>query len=584
MNFAQLQNGTENASSLPVSAGYDAKQSTPVRTTGDLLVILQVNPTRKFKLLRTVCGHLGKYLDLPGDQIPFDLIEDKKCGFRPFLESRRYTENSIRSYVYQQRSLLKAAMLHGWDPDGNPTDDWQPLLKLAVQERATDIVRHFARTLKSPKEITKEAVDQWGEARVRDGLMFTTVAHKKNELWRLLQKTGWITTPPVHMLKFTPYGIPLEDMPTKLREDIQTVLKWKQAEFARNRPKFGKIRAVTANNDRLILQQLTSYVVKIGGGNPQCLGDLVQQDNVEGFIEWVINERHIQGRSVQGRLAGILAIVSHHPMFVGKDFAWFKTLLDSISLEDESEREKRKALKFVTYDELEAIPAKIRAFREAYEKKRNSSPAKVAQLVREELIFRWFLVFPWRQRNLRECLVSGSAPNLFKAQIPPNSTLDKPAWIAEAGVANPASEFWQISFAPVGTKTHIPVDLLLPRHLIQPLEEYLVEYRPLMLKGKDPGTLFATPRGKRMRSDQVGKVIGHWTTLFASNRTTPHMIRDSVAFKWLKEHPKDYLTLSKILWHKNVQTTIGIYGSKFNESSGSCAMEAWLDQRPAYQN
>jgi hypothetical protein len=264
------------------------------------------------------------------------------------------------------------------------------------------------------------------------------------------------------MLKFTPYGIPLEDMPTKLREDIETVLKWKMAPFARNRPKFGKIRPVTARNDRLILTQLASYVVKVAGGSPQSLPDLVQQDNVEGFTEWAINERHIKGRSVQGRLAGILAIVKHHPMFAGQDFAWFKTLLDSIPLEDESERKKRKAVKYVSYDELETIPAKIRAFREAYEKKRNSTTAKVAQLVAEELIFRWFLVFPWRQRNLRECLIGGTAPNLFKARIPPISSLDKPSWIVEVEAENPATEFWQISFSPSGTKTHIPVDPFMP--------------------------------------------------------------------------------------------------------------------------
>jgi integrase len=68
---------------------------------------------------------------------------------------------------------------------------------------------------------------------------------------------------------------------------------------------------------------------------------------------------------------------------------------------------------------------------------------------------------------------------------------------------------------------------------------------------------------------------------YSGVRTTPHLFRDAVAFKWLKEHPKDYLTLSKMLWHKNVQTTIQIYGAKFNESSGVCAIEAWIGQREA---
>jgi len=535
-------------------------------------------------MMRTTCGHLGKYLDLPGDQIPFDLIETKKRGFRPFLESRHYAENSIHSYVTHQRALLNGAILHGWDPDGNPTEDWKPLLKLAAKEWLTDIVRHFSRTLKSPRDVTMEAVEEWGVAALKNGLKFTTVAIKKNNFWRLLEKVGWLKSTPVHLLRFVPYGIPLDEMPTKLSEDIQRVLKWKTAEFARDRPKKGKIRSITANGVRLILQQLTGYVVTIASGDPQSLLDLIQQDHVEGFIEWTLNDRHVKGASVHRRLSGVLAIVKYHPMFVGQDFTWFKTLLDSIPVEDPSERKKRKAGKYVTYDELEAIPAQIRAHREAYERKRKKNPTKVAQMAMEELIFRWFLVFPWRQRNLRECRISGPAPNLFKARIPSITEIDRPQWIIEEEARDPNAEFWQISFSPQGTKTHIAVDLFVPRSLVGPLEGYLAIHRPMLVKGNDPGTLFVTARGKSMRSDQVGKVIGNWTAQFASNRSTPHMIRDAVAFKWLKEHPKDYLLLSKILWHKNVQTTIQIYGSRFNESSGTCAMEAWIDGRAAGQN
>jgi integrase len=584
MNFAQLQIGTENASPLPVLAGCDAKESIPVRTTGDLLAILQKNPTRSLKMLRTVCGHLGKYLDLPGDQIPFDLIEIRKRGFRPFLESRRYTENSIRSYVYQQRKLLKAVMRHGWNPDGNPAEAWKPLLELAGEEKLTDILRYFARTTKSPAEVTKEAVDRWGEDRFRDGLMFTTVSHKKNDFWRLLQKTDWVTGTPAHMLKFEKYGIPLKDLPPRLRADAEALLKWKQAPFAPNRPKKGKIRATTATGLRLTISQLAGYVINVCGGAPESLKDLVQKHNVEGYIEWAFNERHIKGRSIQLAIARLAACVKYHPAYADSDWTWLKSLIDSIPIEDESEIKKRKASKYIDYDEFEAIPTQIRAFREAYEKKKRKSEIRVAQLAMEELLVRWFLSFPWRQRNLRELRIGGAKPNLFKGKIPSLSDIDKPAWTIEEEARNPEAEFWMITFAPDETKTHITVDLLLPRTLVEPLEEYLAVWRPLLLNGKNPDTLFVTPRGKPMRSDQVGKVIGHWSKTFASKRTTPHLIRDSVAYKWLKEHHKDYLTLSKILWHKNVQTTICIYGARFNESSGMCAIEQWLDQRAAGQN
>jgi hypothetical protein len=47
----------------------------------------------------------------------------------------------------------------------------------------------------------------------------------------------------------------------------------------------------------------------------------------------------------------------------------------------------------------------------------------------------------------------------------------------------------------------------------------------------------------------------------------------------LKAHSKDYLTLSKMLWHKNISTTINYYAGFFNESSGVCAMESWIEER-----
>jgi integrase len=584
MNFITVPNGTEIALSVPDSSDSDGKQALPVKTTGDLLAIMEKNPPRSVKMLRTTCGHLGKYFDLPGDQIPFDLIEDQKRGFRPFLESRRYSENSVRTYVNHQRALMKMAMRHGWDPDGHPTEAWKPLLEIAREERLTDIVRHFARTLKSPKDVTKEAVDDWAEARVRDNIMYSTVGGKKYQFWRLLQKTGWVTSTPAHMLKFEQYGIALDDLNPGLRRDIQTILKWKQAAFAVNRPKKGRIRAVTATGLRLIISQLAGYVVNICGGSPESLKELAQKPLVEGFIEWAINERHIAGRSIQPRLGSLAAALKYHPAYAEIDFTWFKPLLDSIPLEDISERKKRKAAKFVGYDELETIPDQIRAFRAAYEKKRKTSQTRVAQLAMEEFMFRWFLVLPWRQRNLRECRIEGSAPNLFKGKIPTLSDIDKPGWVIEEQSRNPDAEFWMVSFTPDGTKTHIAIDLLLPRQLVDPLEEYLSQFRPLLLGNQTPETLFVSAHGKPMRSDHIEKVIGHWTTKFASARTTPHVIRDSVAFKWLKEHPADYLTLSKILWHKNPTMVFLTYGARFNESSGSCAMEAWLDKRPAHQN
>ena len=84
-----------------------------------------------------------------------------------------------------------------------------------------------------------------------------------------------------------------------------------------------------------------------------------------------------------------------------------------------------------------------------------------------------------------------------------------------------------------------------------------------------------------MNRGNVYALVTKITSRYGGKSVNPHLIRDIVAFAWLKEHPKDYLTLSKILWHANINVTIKTYGSRFDESSGVCAMESWLEEREA---
>ena len=79
----------------------------------------------------------------------------------------------------------------------------------------------------------------------------------------------------------------------------------------------------------------------------------------------------------------------------------------------------------------------------------------------------------------------------------------------------------------------------------------------------------------------VDNVVTTMTYQFGGTRVTPHLFRDIVAFAWLKAHPKDYLTLSKMLWHSTPHQVIKNYGSRFNQSSGVCAIEFWLEEREA---
>ena len=189
---------------------------------------------------------------------------------------------------------------------------------------------------------------------------------------------------------------------------------------------------------------------------------------------------------------------------------------------------------------------------------------------------------PWRQRNIRECRIGGPNPNLFKAPIGLYSAMEKAAWVLKEENENPSAEFWQFHFTPDETKTGIEVEAVLPRQLVGLLEEYLT-VRHNLLKNRDPLTLMVNAAGQPHSRNQMTYLVSQLTLRSAGRRVPPHRFRDIASFTWLRAHRNDTLRLSKMLWHKNDNLVKELYGGRFNESSGVCAMEEWLDERGVKQ-
>jgi integrase len=530
-------------------------------------------------MLRTTCSRIAAYLDMPAEQITIESVSETKPGFRPFLESRKYAENSIRTYVNHARILLNSATQLGWKPTEAVPEGWRGVLALAPERKCTDIVRHFARIRMLPNDVTIEDVDSWVQSSVQRGASYQRAGMKKTWFWRLLRDCGCTEQTPMSLRRETDYGIPMARLSPGLRGEVIEVLKWKQAMYAVGRPKKGRHRAATANNLRQVICGLIGFAVNIlGKPDVTSLSQVVQEQVVGGYVEWGINEREIKGESLHYHIRLLSAAMRQHPSYKSLDFSWLKPLMDSIPIEPKSELRQRKAGKYLEYSVVESIPAKIHAGRPAAERK---GIDHVALLVMEELLMKWLVTLPWRQRNIRECRINGPKPNLFKRSIPPFSAIDKPQWVLQEEQENPVAEFWQFGFSPDETKTGIEIHALLPRQLIGLLEEYLIDFRTHLLRGSDPGTLLVNRSGKPMTKDQMIRTVSDLTLRHGGRRVTPHPFRDIVAYTWLKGHPEDFLTLSKMLWHMNITTTINTYGGRFNESSGVTAMESWLDERDA---
>jgi integrase len=273
-------------------------------------------------------------------------------------------------------------------------------------------------------------------------------------------------------------------------------------------------------------------------------------------------------------MSGIKAAI-RHPKYKHVGGAWFSELIDSITPDSESELKEKQAAKQVPYLIAETIPEKIHAERKAAARR---GEKHLAVAVRDELLMLWLIVLPWRRHNLSGCRLAGPRPNLFKAKLDPHAPVSRTEWVDEILKSDPEAEFWQFRFSAEETKAKNDVHALVPRPLIPLLEEYL-NHRKHLLGNAESNALFLNRAGTKMSTETMGDLVGELTLRHIGKAITPHTFRHIVAYGWLKEHPGDFLTVSKLLFHKNLQTTIRCYASRFNESDGACGMERWFESR-----
>jgi integrase len=367
-------------------------------------------------------------------------------------------------------------------------------------------------------------------------------------------------------------------MHPELREEIQRTIAWKLNEFEIDRPSGARIRPISAKRLNDLFGQLTGYVQNIER-KPEVtsLSSLITREHIARFTSWATNERKVKGQSLSTGLGMVYAALRHNPCYKELDLNWFENIIDQFPIESQSTVDQRKARKYTPYPVAEQIPKRIRAKRM---KLKSSNERIEALYAHNELLMLWILLLPWRQRKIRELRVGGGDPNLFKAAIRHYCTATKPNWVAEQERLTPDASFWHIRFAPHETKMKHSVQIFLPAELLPLLQDYLSKHRPVLVRNcDDAGTLFVNHKGKAMNVGQMSNLVKKLASEYAGVPVTPHIYRDIVAFEWLQTHPEDYLTVSKVLWHRNINTTIRIYGHRFDESTGVARMDDWRASR-----
>ncbi|MBV9985738.1 site-specific integrase [Bradyrhizobium sp.] len=122
----------------------------------------------------------------------------------------------------------------------------------------------------------------------------------------------------------------------------------------------------------------------------------------------------------------------------------------------------------------------------------------------------------------------------------------------------PDSNYWLV-FPDYDVKNRVRLEYPLERYLTQLIDEYVDEFRPALLRGRNEDWLFpgqrAGAKGMISFSGQITKRIYEATGL----RMTVHQFRHAAGALILQHRPGEYELVRRLLGHRSVQTTVRAY-------------------------
>jgi hypothetical protein len=560
---------------VAVEPSADVVLQHTLATIDDLLRLLPKRTDGRGPAVHSAATNFLTFVGATAQESPIHLLETKLEAFVRHLEVAGYKNATVRSYRCCLNLLVKTARKYGWEPSpAVMPPSWAPVFALATAKELKSIVRFAVGSGKTPATFGEDELEAWCQERVRAGRSLSTCRTHCSHFRSLMSRSEVAHLAPLLKVQPKPFGVSLREMHPGLRSEVETLLAYRTDEFHLDRSG-APIRPETARGLLESFERLTGFMQNVVGCSPiESLKALLTKDNVARYVQWALKERKVQGDTMVRTLSSIKASFKDHPSYPDLDLSWVSAIIKRLPRETRTEIDRRKEKKYIPYAVADAIPVRIRTARN---RAKNLSASEIAMSLRDELLMLWLVILPWRQRNLRQCRIAGEPHlNLYFEPIRQLSAATRPKWLELQEKSNASRPVWQIYFTKKETKGKNHVEAFLPAELVVRLEEYLAHREALIPVGwPDPGTLFLTNSGKAMNSADIRNLVEELTSQHAGVAVHPHLFRDIVAYEWLRQHPSDYLTLSNLLWHKNLEYTVKVYASRINESTAIAAMDDW---------
>jgi integrase len=509
-----------------------------------------------------VCEILGKdrasikleeILDLDDDLIRYALAEDI---------DRRHASK----YATACRKMIRYARSRGWTCDAIVRiESWQPVKDALSRHNdgTQQIVRYLISAGKTPVDTTEADLYDWHKHAVANGLSTDAADMRMSRFRSKLRAPDVKSLFPLLDLESkrrSSYGTPIARMHTTIQAQIGELVLYRSKKWVEGRD---ARRAVSPSEIQHMLKSFRKVhgclTGELGMEPFESLGAMATTENLCAVGDWLASKRHLLRKGVHRIIDPILAVAGTKcDMFPSLDSAVVRKHIKLVPKEPKHKLRARKEEKALPYEVLAEIPKMLQERIEA----EGVSEVEAAWLKHDKAILSILLVLAFRQRNIRECTLTGSAgSNLVSNKLNPKlfHELEIPDCVREAYNNDASRKFLMFVFSESETKGKRAQTEVIPLELAQILEDYL-KIRPLLVSPEsDPGSLFLNRAGNALSEHNLRDLVRRLTRNYVGKTIHPHLWRDIFAANFRVQlatgMAKKYSRLWKRLWHMDEKPT-----------------------------
>jgi hypothetical protein len=610
----------------------DFRPEGPVPET--LADLLPLADRKSYKRWKKTFEHIAEW---KGVYIPLRelFLSSSMDSFRPFLRTGGgklgYLENTIVHHRKGLGYLRNLAASYGVQVEPIYKETWRAVMAVSEANYCLAMAEPLEAEFGSPADVTLEKVEELAGQMVSGRQKRWAGARKVKSTFLAVMRECGFDLQPVTTARKEDYIALIHELPQPLQSQIITLDSWmRSGSKSDNRWSNGwrkqesniqkRVRARRdKTTDRTIADicRMFGYLRKFdpdGEEGIDSLETLFQMGIVCAYASWLEDIRLLNPGSVRTTFSGMFAALRYFPQ-AKVDLSWSIDFMAALPEYSRNDRNARKLPRMVPLSTLDKLPDFLREERNKLiarhnraveaamlnrrprsgsdsmnstviklNKTRATRLTRISVVAQQELIVDWLVTLVWRNENLIGLRLEndGDRPaNLLHIAAGQIVGADLDEWVIELQTTAPETLVWVVDFPAEETKAGRPVRAVLPRPLGAKLDKFVApnSYRDILRCGNDTAYLFLNQWGNRMKAQQLEEAVEEATALYAGRAVNPHLFRDIYSLAFLKAHNGDFLTLSKILWHKNHLVTVMEYGWMYDESVGTNVAAKWSAER-----